>query len=255
MDFQYLKNIKAGMQVTILSTRKLYSTGIVEEIAARTPFHHEGIMVRLTNGDVGRVKKIILNELEQNEKNALAMTKILQGGETYHSEFKSRAFWSIDYSQDQINKSTSLEVREFGRRASKIIIAKSIAAFLNSGGGNLLVGVSEEKEKGQFRICGIEEDIRTLKQSGVDGYKRTIIDEIIRVFFPSHLYNHLQDYLEFRFAVIDGKMVCLIQIKKSDFRIFLKLHSQEIFIIRVESENRTLEGEKLVDYCLRHWPR
>ena len=32
------------------------------------------------------------------------------------------------------------KAREYGQRASKIIIAKSIASFLNSDGGNLIIG-------------------------------------------------------------------------------------------------------------------
>ena len=57
MDHQHLKNIKPGMKVGVMTARRKYSTGIVDEIAARTQFHEQGIMVRLKNGDVGRVKK------------------------------------------------------------------------------------------------------------------------------------------------------------------------------------------------------
>ena len=52
MENQYLKNIKSGMKVTILTSQNKYSTGFVEEIAARNPFNEEGIMVRLKSGDV-----------------------------------------------------------------------------------------------------------------------------------------------------------------------------------------------------------
>lgn len=241
------------MSVVILSTRKKYSTGIVEEIAARTPFAEEGIMVRLTNGDVGRVKKIILNELEQNEKNTLAIKKLIKEGENYHTEFKSQAFWSSNYSLGQIKESKSVELRDYGRRASKIIIAKSLAAFLNSQGGNLIIGVREEKESGTFEIEGIAEDMNKLKQRGNDAYKRVIIDEIIRAFFPPKFYNHIQDYLTITFVVIEGKTVCWLYSKQCDFKIFLTLHNKEVFMIRVDSENRTLEGEKLVDYCIKRW--
>ncbi|MEK6871505.1 MAG: RNA-binding domain-containing protein [Nanoarchaeota archaeon] len=253
MDNQYLKNIKTGMKVVVFTSRKKYSTGIVNEIAARTPFNEEGIMVRLKNGDVGRVKKIILNELEENEQNAAEIKKLIKQGESYHTEFKASAFWSITYNPEKIKESKSFELREYGQRTSKIIIAKSLAAFLNSDGGNLIIGVNENKESDRFEIVGIEEDMKKIGGGGTDQYKRVLIDEILRVFFPSKLYNHLQDYLSISFATIEGKTVCWIKIAPSDFKIFLKINNKDVFMIRVESENRTLDGEKLVDYCLRRW--
>src|SRR3989344_672697 len=226
MDHQHLKNIKPGMKVGVMTARRKYSTGIVDEIAARTQFHEQGIMVRLKNGDVGRVKKILLSETELQNSLALELKKLLEKGEHFHTEFKKEAFWSLTYSHQQITESKSPELREFGQKTSKIIIAKSLAAFLNSSGGNLIIGIVENKEKEKFEIFGIEEDMARLKLKGMDHYKR---------------------------ITIDGKTVCWINIKPSDFRIFLKMNNKEMFLIRVDSENRTLEGEKLVDYCINHW--
>jgi uncharacterized repeat protein (TIGR03833 family) len=252
-EHQYQKNIKPGMKVMILTSRKKHAVGEVDELASRTEFHEEGIMVRLKNGEVGRVKKILRTELEEHEKNAEAIKKLLKQGENYHAEFKAEAFWSITFHPEKIKQSKSFEVREYGQRASKIIIAKSIAALLNSDGGNVVIGINEQKEKNTFEIIGIEEDMKKLREKGIDHYKRVIIDEIIRPFFPSRLYNHLDQYVRIAFAVIDGKTVCWLNIRASDFRIFLKINNKEIFMIRVDSENRTLEGEKLVEYCIRHW--
>jgi len=253
MEHQYLENIKKGMKVTILTSQKRNVTGIIEDIAARTPFHEQGIMVRLTNGDVGRVKKIILSEPQENEKIALQVKKLLSGGEDFHTEFKAEAFWSTTYNPNQLKESKSFEIREYGTRASKVIIAKSIASFLNSEGGSLVIGVRENKEKGNFEVVGIEEDMKRAKEPGTDSYKRTVIDEIIRAFFPSKIFNHLNDYIVFEFLTIEGKTLCWIKIKRSDSRVFLKLNEREVFMIRVDSQNRTLEDEKLVDYCIKKW--
>src|SRR3989344_526912 len=253
MDPNYLKNIKKGMKVTILTNKKKYSTGYVDEIAVRNPFNEQGIMVRLKNKDVGRVKEIILSEPEQNEIIAEEIKKLIKGGESFKTEFKKEALWSATYSHQQIKESKSYELREYGQKASKVIIAKSIAAFLNSDGGNLVIGIKEKSEKGECEIYGIEEDMKKTREPGMDSYKRTVIDEIIIAFFPSKIFNHLNDYISFEFATIEEKTICLIKIKKSDSRVFLKLNDREVFMIRVDSENRTLEGEKLVEYCIRKW--
>ena len=95
MDSNYLKNIRKGMKVTILTSKKKYSTGIVDEIATRTPFNEQGIMVRLNNKDIGRVKKIILSEPEQNELVAEEIKKLIKNGESFKTEFKKEVFWRV----------------------------------------------------------------------------------------------------------------------------------------------------------------
>lgn len=253
MDHQYLKNIKKGMRVVILTVQNKYSTGFVEEIATRKPFHEQGIMVRLHNGDIGRLQKIIHPEPSQDEKDIEEIKKIIKQGENFYTEFKAEALWSITFNPIQIRENKSYELREYGQKASKVIITKSIASFLNSNGGNLIIGIKENKEKKIFDILGIEEDMKKMKEQGIDAYKRMIIDEIIKTFFPSKIFNHLNNYISINFVTIDGKIVCWLKIKKSDTKVFLKINNKEIFMIRVDSENRTLEGEKLVDYCIRRW--
>src|SRR3989338_1986728 len=252
MDHQYLKNIKKGIKVVILTIQHKYSTGFVDEIATRKPFHEQGIMVRLHNGDIGRVQKILHPEPSQDEKDIGQIKKFMKQGENFHVEFKAEALWSITYNPLQIKESKSYEIREYGTKASKVIIAKSIAAFLNSEGGNIIIGIKENKEKRIFEIIGIEEDMKKLQELNIDAYKRMIID-LIKSFFPPKIFNHLHNYLYIEFVNIEEKTLCWLKIKKSDTKVFLKINDKEIFMIRVESENRTLGGEKLVDYCIRKW--
>ena len=67
MNGQSRANIKPGMTVLIVlkqdqRTGKL-TKGVVKDILTKSPHHPHGIKVRLTNGQVGRVKEI-LNEGE-----------------------------------------------------------------------------------------------------------------------------------------------------------------------------------------------
>lgn len=251
METQYLENIKKGMKVQIATKRGL-SSGAIEEIAARTTYHPDGIMVRLKNGDVGRVQKILQN-LSESESLIKEIKKLIEKGENFHIEFKSEALWSITYNPQQLKESKSSELREYGQKASKIIIARSIASFLNSDGGSLILGVKENKDRDTLEILGLAEDFKKLKKPTKDEYRRVITDEILRTFLPSKIYNHLNDYISFDFVEIDGKTILWIKIKKSDSRVFLNLNGREIFFIRVDAETRALEGEKLVDYCIKTW--
>lgn len=66
MNNQERKNIRAGLKVAIVlkedqRTGKL-TTGIVKDILTNSPNHPHGIKVRLTDGQVGRVQQILLND-------------------------------------------------------------------------------------------------------------------------------------------------------------------------------------------------
>jgi uncharacterized repeat protein (TIGR03833 family) len=65
MNGQIRANIKPGMTVMIVlkqdqPTGKL-TQGIVKDILTKSAAHPHGIKVRLTNGQVGRVKEIVEN--------------------------------------------------------------------------------------------------------------------------------------------------------------------------------------------------
>ncbi len=68
--------------------------------------------------------------------------ELISRGENESVEYKSTILWSKDYSQEQIIESKSKELNLFGKETSKIIIARTIAGFLNTEGGNLIVGIT-----------------------------------------------------------------------------------------------------------------
>lgn len=59
------KNIRAGLKVSIVLKEDQRSgretTGTVKDLLTKSKFHPHGIKVRLTDGQVGRVKKILEN--------------------------------------------------------------------------------------------------------------------------------------------------------------------------------------------------
>lgn len=63
MNGQKRVNIKAGLHVKIVLKKDqrsgVLTEGIVKDILTNSPTHPHGIKVRLTSGDVGRVKEIV----------------------------------------------------------------------------------------------------------------------------------------------------------------------------------------------------
>jgi len=177
------------------------------------------------------------------------LKQLIAKGETGYTEFKSSALWSKHLSSEQINDSTSNEVRNFGKSASKYIIARSIASFLNTDGGNLIIGIKENKETGNDEIIGIRSEFDKLPNKSIDDYRRMLTDDVIRKYFEDDIYNYVTKYIKMTFPEIEGKTLCWLQIQKADKRVFVKTRIGGMFFIRTDAETREIKGQELVDYC------
>ncbi len=263
--------LSIGMDVEINPktdrSRKERIKGIISEFLTNTPTHTHGIMVKLDNGQIGRVKNIISNSISSDSnvsstnnskepKNTIESTStedLLLNGENHFVEFKSSLLWSERLSDEQVKKSPSKYVQLYGTAASKAIIAASIAGFLNADGGNLFIGIKENKDTNKDELIGIESEFFKLKDKCVDGYRRKILDSIIKPFFPSFIFNHFNKYLRMEFPIIDDKLMCRISISKADKQVFIKIRNVESFYVRIDASTRTLSGEEVVDYCLERF--
>lgn len=242
-----MEEVNKGTRVEILTRDKRTVCGTVEEVGVRRN-ESKGLMVVLKNGDIGRVTKIIDGKIKTE------VESLIKKGESYSIEFKSEALWSLTYKNQDIDVSKSYDLRTYKQKTSKVIIAKSIDAFINSDGGTLVIGIKEKKSESGYEVVGIEKDLEKLKQLGkdfsLDGYKRMIIDDIMRPYFPYKIYNSLNKNLSIMFEEHDGKIVCLIKINPSNTKVFLNLEGRKIFMIRTETESRQIQDEELVDYCM-----
>lgn len=179
--------------------------------------------------------------------------KLIANGENEAIEFKTSALWSKNYTVEQIEKSNDKDVKKFGTYTSKIMIAKTIAGFLNSDGGNLVIGIKENKDGNSNNITGIESEFSKLKDPCTDGYRRMITDEIIQKFFPDEIFHHLSNYIKIEFPKCESKNICWLKIKKSENPVYLKNKEDDFFYVRIDATTRQLAGKAATDYCLKHF--
>ena len=179
---------------------------------------------------------------------------LIRGGENEFVEFKSRALWSKSLTKKEIEASDSKDVHKFGKDTSKVIIAKTIAGFLNTEGGNLVIGIKENKGGARNEIIGIETEFSHLKDHCTDGYRRMLIDEIIRKYLPSEVFHHLNNNLRINFMKVEDHTLCWLQIKKADDAVFLTVQDDEFFFIRIDAETRQIADKALVDYVRKRFP-
>ncbi len=63
MDGRKRADVKPGMLVNIVLKKDqrtgILTEGIVKDLLTSAPYHHRGIKVRLTDGQIGRVQEIV----------------------------------------------------------------------------------------------------------------------------------------------------------------------------------------------------
>lgn len=149
--------------------------------------------------------------------------KYLEEGENEELEFKSSLIWDLK----EKCKNKNLEK----------VIAKTIAAFLNTKGGFLLIGVTDEGS-----IFGIEEDLNFVKGRDIDGFQMRL-REIIK----NYLGLGFAGNIKINFTEKDDKTVCIVKVDRSKQPVYLKdkeRNDVKEFYVRIGSTSNALDPEQ-----------
>ncbi len=157
---------------------------------------------------------------EDPAKRSEWIQSIISSGESDRVEFKSTLRWNLKTD-----------------RAEKVIEnswLKSIVAFLNTDGGELLIGV---------------EDRGNILGTGADRFDND--DKYLL-----HVNNRIREYIglefvnfiNFRLVPIEGQNILLIQCRPSPSPVFLKSGKDEDFYVRVGPGNRRLSTSEVLTY-------
>ena len=149
-------------------------------------------------------------------------------GEGYTLEFKSTFQW--DVIQRQQNKAL---------RTSSL---KTIAAFLNSEGGTLVIGVEDDGS-----IYGLEADLKLL------GGSRDKFQQILSSIINECIGPHVSPYYKVRFEGVNGHDVCVVDVERSSERVFTKTEKGKEFFIRTGNTTKSLDPEQTQEYIEQHW--
>jgi type I restriction system adenine methylase HsdM len=141
----------------------------------------------------------------------------------------------------EFKESFSLDVRkDTSERYIELSSLKTIAAFLNSDGGFLLIGVNDEGV-----IVGLSREIQSFHKGKKDkfllNFKNHIKSRIGEEFYP---------YINHKFISIAGSNILLVECKRSSTECFL---DGKDFYVRTNPATDKLEGQKLLDYIRNHF--
>lgn len=124
---------------------------------------------------------------------------------------------------------------------------KTLAAFMNSYGGTLIVGVDDDRE-----IVGIDEDFPLLKKADRDGWELWLTDAASQV-----LGKAAAAELAVRIAVLDGKHVARIDTGPAAEPVFAKpldATGKPMFLVRTNNSTQELAGQEALSYQKSRWP-
>lgn len=176
--------------------------------------------------DYKKRNSLIFQLREELGKNLFALIK---NGEDEQLEFKSSCRY--DYRQQKPN------------RALESVIVKTLAGFMNTQGGSLLIGVADDGE-----ILGLEADYNTLHRKDSDGYTQmvtSLISEkmgtpacrLVRILFHRH----------------EGKEVCRIIVLPSPVPVYVSEEKQARFYVRTASGTREMDVQEAMTFIKLRW--
>jgi len=153
--------------------------------------------------------------------------ELIKKGEGKKIEFKKSMRW--DYHQNKLNKELEHE------------IVKTIAAFANTNGGNLLIGVADNRD-----IVGLKNDYKNLgKKQNADGFKLQLGNLI-----NNYLGKDIHSIIDAEIFSIDEFEICSVKVGKSGKPVYL---NDDQFYIRGVASNEQLKSKKMIEYIHEHW--
>lgn len=156
-------------------------------------------------------------------------------GESDQLEFKSSARWNMRTDQRD--------------ERMELVIAKTIAAFCNSAGGTLLIGVDDEG-----RLIGLGPDFATLKQPDPDRFELWLRD-LMQTRLGANAAGLPQVDFE---CTDDGEYVCRMVCAPAPEPVFLRAGkgssaAPELWV-RIGNSSRALGVDDAIVYVRHRWP-
>lgn len=216
----YLAVYWSGMEQLTLSTLMDETLMVVFGSAVVCLLYYEDDKHNLFKYTLDSFLEINSEALGIQDREKENLMRLIEGGESEKLEFKSTL-------------RTNLETGETDKRMEKAVL-KTIVAFLNSNGGNLLIGVSDDGS-----ICGA--DLESFENKDRMGLHLTNL-------ISSKIGNGFLPYITFNLIDFDDKVVIRVRCDPCPMPVFYKDGKIEIFYVRSGPRTEELTGTTLLGY-------
>jgi hypothetical protein len=157
----------------------------------------------------------------------------IRAGENNQTEFKSSLRW--DLRSNKVN--SDLE----------FVIIKSICAFSNADGGNLIIGIADDGHS-----LGLLQDYKSFENG--HGDKDLFERHIYQLLISSLGHRIAKSVAKISFILIDEIELCIVNVPAGKEPIFLKKENAEKFFIRMGNSTRELTtNTEITKYCIQRF--
>ncbi len=158
------------------------------------------------------------------------VSELLRQMETQQVEFKQSARASLE------NDAPERVINEG--------VVKTVAAFLNTAGGTLGIGITDDGD-----IVGIQHDL-DFKHQDLDGYQNWLTTLLVKNIGGGVVGAHVS----IRVESFGSELVCLVDVTPAPAPVYAKTTKGEhCFYVRIANTTRLLEGPEIQSYISGHW--
>ena len=205
--------------------------------------------------------KSLTKDIVDEEKISSPILDLLMDNESVNLEFKA-SLWT------QYIGTTSELVEQQEKKFLKLedSVVKTVAAFLNTEGGTLHIGIRDkprDSPKGQIAtVLGIEPDYQWLKKNRQDteGFQH----ELVNIF--SNAYTNkiaVPKHIKFSFPVFEGRTICRIDVTPlrqetgnqcyTNVKNDTEYGKKELFFARISDTTRNMSPQTAHGYISDHF--
>ena len=207
-------------------TRILALVKIYEHLHSRGEVSEE--FTHMVSQEHYSTEKEMVSELDQ----------LIASGESAHVEFKSTIWFDINQSLKNPNYTPKKETYIQDN------IIKTIAGFLNSEGGSLIVGVSDDGN-----AYGLDADLKFTQRKDLDGLELELTQLLMNIFSKEIVATKIRS----SFPEFQQKTILRIDVKPSNTPIFAKTSKeQEAFYVRIGNLTQIMSTQSAISYIAQH---
>lgn len=229
-DIMSTRLISVSPSASIDEATCLMMENRIKKLPVSDPLHPDDVLGIISLTDIAGQKPKVITQYMNAKEQRPDIRDLMGLEESQRLEFKS----SLRFNSVQGRLEPKLEFN----------CLKTICAFLNSEGGDLLIGVNDRKW-----VVGLKDDYVTLPNSNRDSFENYLTNQISNKMGNRHLAQVRID-----FPRLHGKEICRVNVKPSPEPAFLRHKGRQYFFVRTGNASRPFNISDSTKYMMDRWP-
>jgi hypothetical protein len=202
----------------------------IKKLPIIDPENPDRVQRILSLTDVALVKPQLIKEFKALESEEKDIHKLVRQPESQYLELKG----SLRYNSRQQCLDPDLEFN----------CLKTVCAFLNSEGGDLLIGVNDRNH-----VVGLKYDYKTFFKNNKDTFENYLVNQMSQKIGNRYLQN-----INVTFPRAYSKEICRVNVKPAQEPAFLYHNGRQYFYVRAGNGSRPFNIQDSARYMVEKWP-